>query len=181
MRRGRHKKIDEADRVVRDPEKAAKRTMDRAVRLLAAKPRSIVELKVRLLEKPWTNEKIVDEVMAKLKSYGYLNDAEYAAGLAAAALRRLPQGKRKLKQTLSQKRLDRETIDHAIADAFEATPETALIDLAIEKRIRIRGKPETPGDLKKLFDYLLRRGFDMGLVIEKLSQFRPAGSLRQGP
>lgn len=177
MRQGRPKKIDDADRIIRDPEKTARRTMDRAVRLLAAKPRSIGELRGRLLEKQWTNEKIVGEVLAKLEGYGYLNDADYAAGLAAAALRRNAVGKRKLKQILSQKQLDRETIDRAIAGAFEANPEAALIDLAIEKRIRVRGVPKTREELKKLFDYLLRRGFDMGLVIEKLSQFRPNGAL----
>lgn len=175
MRRTRLKKIDEAERVVHDPEKAARRTMDRAVRLLAAKPRSIGELRTRLLEKIWTNERIVDEVLAKLEGYGYLDDAAYAAGFAASCLRRAPQGKRRLQQALSQKQLDRETVEQAIAGAFAATPETSLIDLAIEKRIRVRGTPETREDLKKLYDYLLRRGFEFSLVMEKLSSFRKPG------
>ena len=43
--------------------------MNRAVKLLAAKPRSIRELRERLLEKLWTNDEIVDRVIEKLKEY----------------------------------------------------------------------------------------------------------------
>src|SRR4051812_24868905 len=76
---GRHKRTElPPDRDIKDPERARARTMNRAVRLLAAKPRSIAELRGRLLEKPWTNEDLVDQVLEKLKSYGYLDDEQFA-------------------------------------------------------------------------------------------------------
>jgi len=43
-----------------------------------------------------------------------------------------------------------------------------LIDCAIEKRIRLRGRPQTRADAKKLFDHLLRQGFALELVGEKV-------------
>lgn len=148
--------------------------MERAVRLLAAKPRSIGEMRTRLLEKPWTNAEIVDAVIEKLREYDYLNDGKYAAGLALAKLRQKPQGKRRLQQTLSQKQLDKETIETALAAAFEKMPEGELIDIAIEKRIRIKGEPETREELKKFYDHLLRQGFSYGLIRERLSATRNA-------
>ena len=64
MWRKRTRKPDEADRVINNVEKARERTLNRAVRLLAAKPRSVGELRERLLEKNWTNQTIVNAVIA---------------------------------------------------------------------------------------------------------------------
>src|SRR5438270_10867551 len=63
MRRGRQRKFKERregeeearPRRPLDPEKARTRTLQRAVKLLAAKPRSVEELRERLLEKEWTD------------------------------------------------------------------------------------------------------------------------------
>jgi regulatory protein len=165
----RGKKIEDSDRVIKDAARSRERTMHRAVRLLAAKPRSIGELRKRLLEKLWTNDEIVDAVIEKLKEYEYLDDQKYAVSLALSKLRQKPQGKRRLQQTLSQKELDRETISDALETAFEKMPEEDLIDTAIEKRIRIKGVPETREDKKKFYDHLLRQGFDFDLIRKKLS------------
>ncbi len=148
--------------------------MHRAVRLLAAKPRSIGELRKRLLEKLWTNDEIVDAVIEKLKEYEYLDDQKYAVSLALSKLRQKPQGKRRLQQTLSQKELDRETISDALETAFEKMPEEDLIDTAIEKRIRIKGLPETREEKKKFYDHLLRHGFNFDLIRTKLSELSGA-------
>ena len=143
--------------------------MIRAVKLLSSKPRSVRELRERLLEKSWTNEEIVDGVLEKLKEYKYLDDAQYAKDLAVSKLRQKPQGKRRLKQTLSQKQLDKEIVDDALISAFEKLPEEELIERAIEKRLRMKGKPETREDTKKFYDHLLRQGFGFDLIREKLS------------
>lgn len=170
MWRKRKRPTDEKERVITDPDKARERTMNRAVKLLAAKPRSVGELRERLLEKGWTNREIVDAVIEKLSNYKYLDDRQYASDLAVSKLRQQPQGRRRLKQTLSQKKLDKETVDQAIAIAFEKVPETDLIDRAIEKQIRLKGKPETREEIKKLYDHLLRRGFSYDLIISRMRE-----------
>lgn len=167
-RRGEVKPDEE--RMIADVEKARERTMNRAVRLLAAKPRSIGELRDRLLEKNWTNASIVDRVITKLEEYKYLDDQQFASDLAVSKLRQKPQGKRRLQQSLSQKKLSKEDVDRAIENAFEKLPEADLIDRAIEKRLRLKGKPDSLEDKKKFFDHLLRQGFDFGLIREKLTE-----------
>jgi regulatory protein len=166
----RRQPVDEEKRVVGDVAKSRKRTMDRAVRLLAAKPRSVRELRERLLEKLWTNDEIVDDVIEKLKEYKYLDDEQYARDVAVSKLRQKPQGKRKLQMSMSQKKLDKETVVTAITEAFEKIPESELIERAIEKRLRLKGKPETREDLKKFYDHLLRQGFGFDLIREKVSR-----------
>ncbi len=165
----RRQPVDEEKRVVKDAERSRESTMNRAVKLLAAKPRSIGELRQRLLEKLWTNDEIVDAVIEKLKEYKYLDDEQFARDLAVSKLRQKPQGKRRLQQTMSQKKLDKELVETAITEAFEKLPEADLIDLAIEKRLRLKGKPETREDAKKFYDHLLRQGFSFDLIREKMS------------
>ena len=144
--------------------------MNRAVKLLAAKPRSVIELRERLLEKLWTNEVIVEAVIERLKEYKYLDDEQYAGNLAVSKLRQRAQGKRRLQRTMSQKKLDKETAERAITNAFEKLPENELIDLAIEKRLRLKGTPETRDETKKFYDHLLRQGFGYDLIREKMSK-----------
>jgi len=162
--------VKDDDRKVTDRDRSRKRTMDRAVRLLAAKPRSVAELRERLLEKAWTDAEIVDSVIAKLREYNYVDDDQYARHLALSKLRQKPQGRRRLQQRLSQKKVDPATLDTAIKAAYETIPESQLIDTAIEKRIRLKGPPETREDKKKLTEHLLRQGFDYALIRDKLAQ-----------
>src|SRR5438445_12640026 len=144
--------VDERERVVKDPVRSRDRTMNRAVKLLAAKPRSVRELRERLLEKLWTNDEIVDAVIEKLKEYKYLNDEQYACDLAVSKLRQKPQGKRRLQQSMSQKKLDNETVETAIANELENLPEEELIDLAIAKSLRLKGTPETREDNTTIYN-----------------------------
>lgn len=144
--------------------------MTRAVMLLAAKPRSIGELRERLLEKNWTNLEIIERVIEKLKEYNYLNDTKFANDFAMSKLRQKPQGKRRVQQSLSQKKLSKEDVQSAIESAFEKMPETGLIDAVISKRLRLKGKPETREDTKKFYDHLMRQGFDFDLIRSKMSE-----------
>ncbi len=164
------KPIKDEDRVIKDPERSRKKTFDRAVNLLTYKPRSIEELRERLLEKVWTNEEIVDDVIEKLKEYNYLNDEQYATSFAASKVRQKAFGKRRLAQDLKRKKLDNETIETALENVFEEYPEEDIIDRAVAKRLRIKGIPETQNEKKNFFGYLMRQGFDYDLIRKKMDE-----------
>ena len=149
------KPIKDEDRVIKDPERSRKKTFDRAVNLLTYKPRSIEEIRTRLLEKVWTNEEIVDGVIEKLKEYNYLNDEQFATSFAASKIRGKPIGKRRLAQDLKKKKIDSGTIEKALDSAYEETPESDLIERAIEKRLRIKGAPKTYNERQNFFGYLV--------------------------
>ena len=151
-----------------DPERSRTRTLQRAVKLLAAKPRSVAELRERLLEKEWTTVEAADYAIAKLSEYGYVDDEQFALGYASARIRQKPVGRQQLARDLQMKQIDRELAEETLEKVFEATPEAELIDLAIEKRVRLRGRPTTRQETKSLFDHLLRRGFSYDLIISKV-------------
>ena len=151
-----------------DPAKARERVFQRAAKLLAAKQRSVEELRERLLEGRGATKPLVEEVIARLSEYGYLDDAKFAESYASLRLRERPIGRRRLQRDLWLKKVDKQTAEAALDEVFEATPEEELIVRAIAKRVRLRGKPKTREDAKKLFDHLLRQGFDFELVSEKV-------------
>lgn len=175
MWRKRQKPIEGDERSVGDPKRARQLTMDRALKLLAAKPRSVGELRERLLESRWTDEAIVTDVIETLIAYKYLDDSQYALDLALSRLRRKPQGSRRLERTLSEKKLDDEHVRAAIASAFEAMPEADLINAAIEKRVGLKGWPVTRDDMRRLVDHLLRRGFSYDLIRSRADEIMKKG------
>jgi len=111
---------------------------------------------------------MIDEVIARLRGYGYLDDAKFAQSYASLRLRERPIGRRRLQRDLWLKKIDKQTADTALDEVFESTPEDELIERAIAKRIRLRGKPKTREEAKKLFDHLIRQGFEFELVSDKV-------------
>ena len=151
-----------------DPAKARERVFQRAGKLLAAKQRSVEELRERLLEGRGATPQIVDTVIDRLREYGYLDDARFAQSYASLRVQQRPLGRQRLQRDLWLKKIDKQTAESALDQVFEQTPEEDLIDKAIAKRIRLRGKPKTRAEAKKLFDHLLRQGFAFELVSDKI-------------
>ena len=151
-----------------DPAKARERVFQRAGKLLAAKSRSVAELRERLLEGRGATKAAVEAVIERLREYGYLDDAKFAHSFASLRVQQRPIGRQRLQRDLWLKKVDKKTADEALDLVFEATPEGDLIDRAIAKRVRLRGKPKMRADAKKLFDHLLRQGFAFELVADKV-------------
>ena len=145
-----------------------RKTFERAVKLLAAKPRSIGELRERLLRGKNTNEEVVEDVIARLREYGYLDDQRFAFSYASYKVKQKPVGRRRLERDLKFKKIDSAVANEALEMVFAETSEEQLIDQAIAKRLRIRGKPKNRAEAKSLFDHLLRRGFPFEVVSEKV-------------
>lgn len=153
---------------LKDDTDLRRKTFERAVKLLAAKPRSVAELRERLLRGKNTNEDIVESVLARLREYGYLNDERFAFSYASYKVKQRPLGRRRLERDLKFKKVDNEVANTALEMVFTETPEEQLIDQAIAKRLRLRGKPKNRMEAKSLFDHLLRQGFQFELVSERV-------------
>ncbi len=151
-----------------DPASARERVFQRAGKLLAAKQRSVEELRERLLEGRGATKTIVEECIERLREYGYLDDARFAHSYALLRVQQRPIGRQRLERDLRMKQIDKTTVAAALDSVFAEKPEAELIDRAIKKRIRLRGRPQTRAEAKKLFDHLLRQGFGFELVSEKV-------------
>ena len=136
--------------------------------MLAAKQRSVEELRERLLAGRGATSELVETVIERLREYGYLDDERFAQSYASLRTQQRPIGRQRLQRDLHLKKIDKQTVDAALDQVFDQTPEADLIDRAIAKRIRLRGRPRSREEAKKLFDHLLRQGFAFELVSEKV-------------
>jgi regulatory protein len=145
-----------------------RQTFERAVKLLAAKPRSVAELRERLLRRKGTSESVVETVISRLQEYGYLDDERFAFSYASFKVKQRPLGRRRLARDLKFKKIASEVANEALEMVYAETPEEQLIDRAVEKRLRLRGRPKNRVEAKSLFDHLLRQGFAFELVSDKV-------------
>jgi regulatory protein len=146
------------------------KTFERALNLLSHKPRSLAEMRARLMEKDWADEAVVDQVLSRLGELGYLNDEEFAVNFANSRLTAKPIGRSRMRRDLQRKKLPSEIVENALDEAYEQQSEEELIERAISKRVRLKGAPATREEAKRLFDYLIRRGFSYDLVIRKVRE-----------
>lgn len=150
------------------PEERRHRIFQRAIKLLAARSRSVAELRELLLQSKGATKGIVEEVLVRLREYGYLDDERFAVGYASLKLRQRPLGRQRLKRDLAMKKVDKAVIDEALDQVFAEVSEEEQIDRAIEKRTRVRGRPKNRLQAKSLFDHLMRQGFPFELVADKV-------------
>src|SRR5713226_4943049 len=122
MRRpSKGKKISDNTKVS-SPEETRRRIFQRAVKLLAAKARSIAELRERLLEGRGADDEVVETVISRLRQYGYLDDEHFAVSYASLRVKQRPVGRRRLERDLTMKKVDRSVakslFDHLLRQGF---------------------------------------------------------------
>lgn len=150
------------------PEQIRRKTFERAIKILTARTCSVGELREKLFQNRSVDAKLVDEIIGRLREYGYLDDDRFAVSYAASKVKQKPVGRRRLEQELRMRKVERTIAEQALEVVFEQTSEEELIDRAIEKRIRVRGRPKNRLEAKSLFDHLLRLGFPFELVGDRV-------------
>ena len=144
-----------------------------ALRLLAVRPRSAVELARRLRMKGYGPD-VAEEVIGRLRELGMVDDAVFAGMLARDRVRLRPQGSRRLANELRQKGVDEETARTAIRETMEgeATDER---DLARRAAAKWKPRPgeESPSARRRLHGFLARRGFDGDVIREVMDETLP--------
>ncbi len=115
---------------------------------------------------------IVDDCIGRLKELGFLDDRRFAESYAAYRSNAKPMGRSRVARELSAKKVARSTIDEALGAVFDGADEEVLIDRAIEKRIRSRGRPADQAASRRMFQHLARLGFNYELIIKKIRALR---------
>jgi regulatory protein len=138
-------------------------SLDRAVGLLARRPRSASEIR-RYLEGRDEPEAVIERVVTRLQERGYLDDEAFAAWWVQNRLRNRPRGRWALRQELTQRGVGSEHIAAALVGIDDA--QTAL-DLALKRAERYRGL-DRDGLRRKLGAYLRRRGYGFEVVRKAL-------------
>ena len=145
-----------------------KRAKLRALHLLTDMARTEKELKekLRLSQYP---EDITERAMEYVRSFGYLNDDEYAKSYIES--RKGSKSRKELLAVLLKKGLSFEQIERAFEVCYEEEGESeAIRKLIIKRHIDIPHASEE--ELYKLYGYLARKGFcyeEIRKVVEDMS------------
>jgi regulatory protein len=112
-------------------------------------------------------------VIARLSESRYLDDAGYSARLARTKLRHDGVGRHRIRQDLRQRGVDRKTAEAGIAEAVAEVPEAEALDKVAQRYWRTHASDEPQRRLRKLWAFLVRRGFPASLVHDRLGALWP--------
>ena len=145
---------------------------DYAVKALGRRMRSEVELR-RLMqtrvEPGERGEAVIAAVIARLKQYGYLDDAAFAETYTRLRQENEKLGQRRVRQNLQQKGIASALITETLEARYAGTDEEALARQHLERK-RIR-KPENEKETSRVMRRLVAAGFSTGVIYKILRQW----------
>ena len=132
---------------------------ERALRLLAVRPRARRELESRLRQAGFETAEVSSE-LDRLEEVGLLDDGAFARELADHHMTVRGSARRAVAAALASKGVSRETIDRTLA-GLEQDESVRALEVATERARRLKSlKPEAA--YGRLVSFLARRGYDGG-------------------
>jgi regulatory protein len=139
--------------------------------LLKFRPRSEDEIRARLKKKRF-DAKIIEETLSFLKEKGFIDDAYFARVWVESRIRK-PLGIRRLKQELKLKGIDSGIIESQISEIKKSYPEDKIVSRLVEEKLdRLKGIDPQKAK-KRVYSWLLRRGFSPEIIITAISNYKP--------
>ena len=132
-----------------------KRAKLRAMHLLNDMDRTESQLRTKLLNGDYPAD-IVDEAIAYVKSFGYINDDSYIRRFIES--KRNSKSKKEIYALLMKKGVDMERVREILSEYYSAEDSlNAIRDLLRKKRYD--PKSATDQEMRKIYGYLARKGF----------------------
>lgn len=129
-----------------------------AIRLLSVTKRSERELKKRLKEKGY-GESAIEKIAQVLKNQKYLNDLSLAKQQVEYSVFGNPKGRKRIRFELKHKGVSESVIDSAL-ESYDQVKEKEMAAEIAGRKFEQMTEPDAAKKLKRIFDYLSRRGFD---------------------
>lgn len=136
-----------------------KRALYMALQLLSYRPRAEREIRTRLQRRGLPSD-VIDVTVAKLRDYGYVDDAAFARAWVESREAGSPRGQRLLRNELRGKGIAVEVAAEATAGVAE---DEAARRAAAKKARTLRGL-DYPQFRTRLGGYLARRGFGYDVI-----------------
>lgn len=144
-----------------------KRAKKYLLHLLTKMDRTSYELKTKL-NKGFYPEEVIDQAIAYVASYGYVDDVDYAKRYLHTYEGRLSI--RQIKWKLAAKGISKEILD-GLDEQRTNEDESELLQKYIDKKCK--GQTTlSEKEMKKIADYLFRKGFASGDIWEALRPYK---------
>lgn len=144
-----------------------------ALKVLSGRAYSTGELREKLRRRA-EQAGDVDNILARLKDVGYLDDRRFAEGFATARLANDRFGKTRVIQDLRQHRVAPSLAERTVQKVYQEVDEVALIEEWIRKKYKLaqrEGLFQEDKDLAAAYRRLLRAGFRTGEIVKVLKRF----------
>lgn len=136
--------------------------------LLKFRLRSEKELYQRLKKKKF-DEVIIERILIFLKDKGFIDDNYFAGAWIESRIKK-PLGLRRLRQELSIKGIDKQTIDMQLEKIKNNYSEETVVSQVIEGQLKKIKGIDPQKARRRIYGYLLRRGFSPDVVIDVLNR-----------
>jgi regulatory protein len=135
------------------------KAQQRAVDLIAYRPRSVHEVQQRL-KKAGADDETIASVVERLKAAGLLDDQAFSRAWVESRVRANPRSKRMIAWELRQKGVSGADITAALEEADDAD---AAYRAALRRLPRLQSLEPRERE-RKLMAFLARQGFDFGTI-----------------
>ena len=128
-----------------------------ALKLITFRDRTQKELRDKLTQKGY-DEKTVEDVIAFLEEYGYINDFKYSQHFINDCINLKKWGKIRIRSELLKRGVKRDVFESILEEAFIDGSDVTLIN-----QIVTRFKNSDLGNIKertRIFNFFLRRGYN---------------------
>jgi len=153
-----------------------------ALRVLAGRAHSSGELREKLRRRAERAED-VDDVLARLKQSGYLDDQRYAESYAASRLSSEKFGRTRVIRGLRQHRVAPALAEQTVEKVYRDVDEVALIEEWVRRKYRTAAREGLFADEKDLaaaYRRLVRAGFRSDEILKVLKRFARNPELLDG-
>lgn len=156
-----------SDLLKKEDKRNLNRAREYALRLLEYRERSEQEIKERMARKNY-NERLIKSTIKSLKNHNLVNDRRFARMWAESCLRR-SYGRWKVQADLNKKGIDREIVEEVLRESYSKVDEVQIALALIHKKWPFL-KEEKNALLRRVSDFLKRRGFPFEVIAEVIRQ-----------
>jgi regulatory protein len=142
----------------------------KAVRLLSVRNRSRKELQDRLRQAKFA-ESVIDYALAEMERLKLIDDAEFARSYGQNRMVTHPVSKRMLERELKFKGLSEDEIQQGVERAYESQDESQVARQLAGKRKKSVSHLDEDKAKKRVYDFLLRRGFNWDVISDILDNW----------
>jgi regulatory protein len=142
-----------------------------ALRMLSGRELSERQVRQRLARRGYDADEI-DAAITRLVRDRSLDDERAARAMAHAETSLKKRGRRRVEQRLQAAGIASAVAQRAIEETFQTIDADALMDAALQKRLRGREQIADEREFQRLYRYLLGQGFEPDRVIALLRRYK---------
>jgi regulatory protein len=141
------------------------------LKLLARRELSELQVRQRLARKGHEPHAI-DDAIDRLRQERAIDDVRVAEAIARTETSIRRRGKLRVRMQIERAGISKDAARRAVDEVFSGIDDEALLDAALQKRLRGRDRIADDREFQRLYRYLLGQGFESDRVLKALNAKR---------